>query len=79
MSEQHSIGRSEWSVYTGAWWKLLVAGPIIVVAVIVGSGAGIDAWFLGFFAVMLAFLSTAVGLMLGLAHLVALHRSESRA
>jgi hypothetical protein len=56
-----------------------MAGPIIVVAVIIGAGAGVDAWFLGFFAVMLAFLSTAVGLTLGLAHLVALHRSQSRA
>ena len=79
MSAQHRIGRSEWSAYTGAWWKLAVAGPIIIVAVIVGAGAGIDAWFLGFLAVILAFLSIAVGLMLGLAHLVALHRSESRA
>ena len=71
MSEQHRIGRSEWSVLARSWWKPLVVGAVLVLAVVVGSGVGIDAWFLGFFAVILACLLIAVGVVLGLAHLVA--------
>lgn len=78
MSEQHCSGRSEWSVVARSWWKPLVVGAVLVVAVIVGSGLGIDAWFLGFFAVILACLLIAVGVVLGLAHLVA-RRSGARA
>ena len=78
MSEQHRSGRSEWSVLARSWWKPLVVGAVLVLAVIVGSGVGIDAWFLGFFAVILACLLIAVGVVLGLAHLVA-RRSGARA
>ena len=78
MNEQHRIGRSEWSVLARSWWKPLVVGAVLVLAVIVGSSVGIDAWFLGFFAVILACLLIAVGVVLGLAHLVA-HRSGARA
>jgi hypothetical protein len=47
--------------------------------VIVGSAVGVDAWFLGFFAVILAVSLMVVGLAMGLAHLVSLHRSGARA
>ena len=53
----------------------MVAGSVLILTVIVGSGAGIDAWFLGFFAVMLACLLMAVGLALGVTHVVVLRRS----
>ena len=78
MSEQHRSGRSEWSVFARSWWKPLVVGAVLVLAVIVGSGVGIDAWFLGFFAVTLACLLFASGVVLGLANLVA-RRSGARA
>ncbi len=77
MTEQHRIGRSEWSVVARSWWKPLVVGAVLVLAVIVGSGVGIDAWFLGFVTVILACLLVAVGVVLGLAHLVA-RRSGAR-
>ncbi len=78
MSEQHRLGRSEWSVFARSWWKPLVVGAVLVLAVIVGSGVGIDAWFLGLFAVILACLLFASGVVLGLANLVA-RRSGARA
>ena len=33
------------------WWKLVIAGPCIVAAVIVAAGLGVEAWFLGVVAV----------------------------
>jgi hypothetical protein len=69
MGEQHRSGRSEWSVVASSWWKPLVVGAVLIAAVIVGSGVGIDAWFLGFFAVILAGLLIAAGVALGLVHL----------
>jgi len=71
MNPEHRIVRSEWSTLTRTWWKFLMAGPMLIVTVIVGSRVGLDAWFIGFFAVILGFLSVAVGLVLGLGHLVA--------
>lgn len=79
MRDQHRIGRSEWSVYLRSWWKAVVAGSVLILMVIVGSAVGVDAWFLGFFAVILAVSLMVVGLAMGLAHLVTLHRSGARA
>jgi len=79
MSREHRIDWPVWSTHTRDWWKFLGAGPILVVAVVIGSGAGIDAWFVGVFTVILAFLLVAVGLVLGLGHLVARRRSLARA
>ena len=53
-------------VSTGGWWKLLIAGPYIIIAVIVAAGIGVDAWFVGMFAVFLAFVLSGAGLLLGL-------------
>lgn len=78
MSEQQRIGQSEWSAYTHAWWKFVIAGPIVIAAVIIGAALGADAWFVGFSAVMLACLLVAVGGLLGLAHLVVRRRSVAR-
>jgi hypothetical protein len=54
---------------TAAWWKFLVAGPCLAALVIVASGVGVQAWYLGMVVVLAAFVSTATGLVLGLAHL----------
>ena len=53
-------------ISTASWWKLLAAGPCIIVAVIVAAGIGVDAWFVGMFAVFLAFVLSGAGLLLGL-------------
>jgi hypothetical protein len=55
--------------FTASWWKFLVAGPCLVVLVIVGAGVGLEAWYLGLVVVFAAFVSAATGLVLGLAHL----------
>ena len=78
MTPEHRIGRSEWSTLTRNWWKFLMAGPMLIVAVIIGSAVGLDAWFVGFFTVISAFLLVAVGLVLGLGHLAARRRSIAR-
>jgi uncharacterized protein YwlG (UPF0340 family) len=59
------------SVQTTHWWKLVVAGPVIIGGVIVAAGLGVDAWFVGMFFVFLALILTGVGLLLGLARLTA--------
>ncbi len=61
-----------------SWWKFLLAGPAIIVVVIIGSAAGIDAWFVGFAAVMFAVLLIAVGLVLGLIRLSSVRHSVVR-
>lgn len=60
------IGRS---MPTAHWWKFVVAGPVIIGAVMVAAGFGVEAWFVGTFFVFLAFVLTGVGLLLGLARL----------
>ena len=79
MRHQHRISRLEWSVHLRSWWKPVVTGAVLILLVTAGSGVGVDAWFLGLFAVIFAFGLTVVGLAMGLAHLVTLHRSGARA
>ena len=55
---------------SGAWWKLVIAGPCIVGTVIVAAGLGVEAWFLGLVSVFVAFVLTGLGLLLGLVRLV---------
>ena len=55
---------------TANWWKYLIAGPSLVAAVMLAAGAGVEAWFLGMACVLTAFVLTAVGLLLGVTHLV---------
>jgi hypothetical protein len=57
------------SLDTGHWWKVVLAGPLLVGSVIVGSGLGVNAWFLGLFVVILGLLTTGAGVLLGLVHL----------
>ncbi len=54
---------------TATWWKFLLAGPCLAALVIIAAGAGVEAWYLGMVVVLAAFVSTATGLVLGLAHL----------
>ena len=51
------------------WWKLVVVGPLIILAVIVAAGWGVEAWFVGFAAVIFGGLLLALGLVLGLVRL----------
>lgn len=57
-----------------AWWKFLVAGPALLVAVIVGAGAGLEAWYLGMFCVLTGLVLTAIGVVLGAIEVLG-HRS----
>ncbi len=66
-------------MYTRAWWKFVIAGPVIIAAVIIGAAIGIDAWFVGFASVVLAFLLIALGCLLALAQLAVRRRSVARA
>ena len=58
------------------WWKLVVAGPLILIAVIVSARLGVEAWFVGFAAVIIAVLLTALGLVLGFVRLMTRRSSE---
>jgi len=58
---------------TRGWWKLVLAGPCIIAGVIIAAGFGVDAWMVGMFAVLVAFVLTAIGVALGVAHLARRH------
>ncbi|MCU0311705.1 MAG: hypothetical protein MUE36_12290 [Acidimicrobiales bacterium] len=55
------------------WWKFLVAGPCLVVGVIGAAALGVNAWFLGIAVVLTGIGSFAVGIVLGITHLVKAH------
>jgi hypothetical protein len=75
MSEPRRIGHVWKAPDDGAgWWKLAVAGPLIIMAVIIGASLGVDAWFVGFAAVIFAMLLTTLGLVLGLVRLLTRRR-----
>jgi hypothetical protein len=56
---------------TASWRKFLEAGPCLVALVVAGAQADVDAWYLGMVAVLAAVISTAMGLVLGAAHVFA--------
>jgi len=58
------------SVSTRGWWKLVLAGPVIIAAVLVAAGLGVDAWTVGMLAVLVAFVVTGLGLLLGIVRLL---------
>lgn len=62
------------STLTSHWWKFVVAGLVLIGAVIVASGLGVNAWFLGLAVVFIAIGSVVVGVALAVANLVARHR-----
>jgi hypothetical protein len=57
------------SVQTTHWWKLVLAGPVIVGSVVIAASAGVEAWFAGLLAVFLGLILTGVGILLGLMRL----------
>ena len=57
------------SIQTQHWWKLVLAGPVLVGVVIVAAQAGVEAWFAGLLTVFLGLILTGVGLLLGLMRL----------
>ena len=57
------------SIQTQHWWKLVLAGPVLVGGVIVAAQAGVEAWFAGLLTVFLGLILTGVGLLLGLMRL----------
>ena len=54
----------------GTWWKLLVVAACALAIVVIGSGLGVEAWFVGLFLVTLAGVCAAAGVVLALFHLV---------
>ena len=57
------------SIQTQHWWKLVLAGPVLLSGVIVAAQAGVEAWFAGLLTVFLGLILTGVGLLLGLKRL----------
>lgn len=53
---------------TDEWWKLVLAGPVLIAGVIAGAGVGVEAWFVGLAVVAAAVVLTALGVALGIAH-----------
>ena len=51
------------------WWKFIVASPMLVGAVILAAGLGVQAWFLGIAVVLVAIALFITGVVLGVAHL----------
>jgi hypothetical protein len=52
------------------WWKFVVSGPVLIGLVIVASGLGVEAWFVGLAVVLAAIVCVALGLVLGVVHVV---------
>lgn len=50
------------------WWLYLLAGPALVGIVIAGAHLGVDAWFVGMMLVLVGFMSTTLGVLLGIAY-----------
>ena len=55
---------------TRHWWAFILAGPVLIGAVIAAAGLGVEAWFLGIACVLTAFALTAIGLALAVIRLV---------
>lgn len=64
---------SVWSapIDVAGWWKLVIAGPVIIFAVVIAAGFGVEAWFVGVVAVIFGAMLFALGSVLGFVYLVA--------
>lgn len=60
---------------TGHWWKFLLAGACLIGLVILGAEVGIEAWELMIAGGLASIVLAAIGLMLGLSHLLT-HRTR---
>jgi hypothetical protein len=54
----------------GSWWKFLVAAAVLVLAVVVVSNLGVEAWVLYMLTLLVAFVLGAIGVGLGAAQLL---------
>ena len=57
------------SIQTEHWWKLVLAGPVLIGVVVIAAGAGVEAWFAGVLTVLIGLILSFVGLLLGLVRL----------
>jgi hypothetical protein len=55
---------------TGHWWQFVLAGPLLIGLVVVAAELGLEAWFLGIATVLTGLVVTAIGVVLGCAHLL---------
>ena len=55
---------------TGHWWQFVLAGAFLIGLVIVAAGLGVEAWSLGVATVLSGFVLVAIGVVLGVSHLV---------
>jgi hypothetical protein len=60
-------------ISTDAWWKLVLVGPCIVMALLVGARFGVEAWEVMMFALLVAFVTTGTGVLLGVARVAQRH------
>ncbi len=60
-------------ISTDGWWKLVLFGPCIVGVLIVGARFGVEAWEVMMLALLVAFVATATGVLLGVARLAQRH------
>lgn len=58
---------------TDGWWKLVLAGPCIILVLIVAANFGVEAWEVMMLALLVAFVATATGVLLGVARLAQCH------
>lgn len=55
---------------SAGWWKPLIAGPLLIGAVIVAAGLGVQAWYAGMIATLLGLILCTAGVVLGVVHLL---------
>ena len=68
-STPHRPGPSNASAVTESWWKFLIAGPVLILGVIIAAGLGVNAWFLGMAVTFAGVGALALGIVLGLINL----------
>lgn len=58
---------------TDNWWKLLLSGLCIIAGILVAARLEVDAWELMMVSLLVAFVTTATGMLLGVARLAQRH------
>lgn len=60
-------------ISTDAWWKLVLVGPCIVMTILVAAGFGVEAWEVMMLALLVAFVTTGTGVLLGVTRVARRH------
>lgn len=60
-------------ISTDAWWKLVLVGPCIVMVILAAARFGVEAWEVMMFFLLVAFVSTGMGVLLGVTRLAQRH------